>query len=678
MSIDSTQKFAFLFFSDIVGYSQMAANDESHALNLLDEHDIILNRCIADHNGIIIKHIGDAIFAEFPRSTDAINASIKIQKQLKHKNDISPKTDQIFIRIGLHAGQVTEKNSDLFGNEVNLCSRIEGTALPGAIACSPEIMDGQDDQFTRSCGFVKLKNIPKAHQIFRLYCNENEYRSQSNQELNNALLNQGVMIVESDDIPLAYQTLAFIYPDNLGDSKYEFFCYEFFKKLIDDSNKIELLRAPSLNEMIQYKQSGNDISKISTDLSAEYISHLTIHPTQNKFKVNVEITSMNTLKKIYDKSFSGEINQTREVSGKIILDISQNLGLEITDDLRKIFHQKIEVDNNAYLLYLKGKNYSEHISVSKDLERSKKVLKDAIKIDDNFPEAYAALGNTHKLLGEYEDAEEMLEYALDLAEDSNDPETLSLVDNYLGILYKATGNIKKSINFFEKALKYQQNVNDRYMQAHIYNNISQCYSTLGDNDLAINLIVRAKTIYIDFENNEKLGMSYGMLGNIYKDQGDIEKSIESYDKAKSIFFKEKMYFNYAQALILESESCLLLNKNDEAWKNLNESMKYAKSFDNPIMNGKIAFMMGQTHYNKSELNESLDYINESIEIYNDLNNKLMLSRAHVIKTDILIQKKQISSAEKSLEKTKKYSRRLNLQSLNEKIALLEKRIKDNH
>ena len=66
-------------------------------------------------------------------------------------------------------------------------------------------------------------------------------------------------------------------------------------------------------------------------------------------------------------------------------------------------------------------------------------------------------------------------------------------------------------------------------------------------------------------------------------------------------------------------------------------MKYAKSFDNPIMNGKIAFMMGQAHHNKSELSESLEYIDTSIEIFQDLNNKLMLSRAYVIKTDILIQ-----------------------------------------
>ena len=673
--MSNSQRFTSLFFSDIVGYSQMIANDEAHALNLLDEHDIILEKCISDYKGRIIKHIGDAIFAEFPRPEDAIDASTKIQKELKKRNEISPNADQILIRIGLHAGEVVEKDGDLFGNDVNLCSRIEGVALPGGIACSARLIESQNNLFNRSYGFIKLKNIPKAQQISRLYCDEEEYRGQSHQNLNKVLLKRGVNIVESDDIPLNYQTIAFLYPENLSDKKFDFFCYEFFKQLIDDSNKIELLRAPPLHEMIQYKKSGNDIAKISRDLSAEHISHLNIHCTDDEFNISVEILSMNTLEKIYDQSFSGKINQIREISGKIIIDISRNLDLEITDDLRKIFHQKIDVDNNAYLLYLEGKSYADHISESKDLEKSKKNLSDAIKIDNNFPEAYAALGNTHKLLGEYEDAEEMLEYALDLAEDRNDPETLSSVDNYLGILYKTTGNIKKSIKFFDKALKYQKNVNDRYMQAHIYNNISGCHGRFGDNDIAINFLLRAQKIYIDFEDNEKLANSHGMLGNTYKNSGDFKKSIECYNKAQSIFLSERMYYGYAQSLILESESCLLLNQNDQAWENLNESMKYAKSFNNPIMNGKIAFMMGQAHHNKSELSESLEYIDTSIEIFQDLNNKLMLSRAHVIKTDILIQKGKISSAEKSLEKLKKYSRRLNIESLEEKIVTLENKIK---
>ena len=136
----------------------MVAKDESHALNLLDDHDIILKKHIGDNHGSIIKHIGDAIFAKFNNSQNLINASLQIQNELKKRNETLPDNDKIIIRIGLHKGDVIEKDGDLFGNEVNLCSRIESISIPGGIACSEAFLNEIKDVFSRPYGFVKLKN----------------------------------------------------------------------------------------------------------------------------------------------------------------------------------------------------------------------------------------------------------------------------------------------------------------------------------------------------------------------------------------------------------------------------------------------------------------------------------------------------------------------------------------
>ena len=86
-----------LFFSDIVGYSKMIANNESHTLYLLKEHDIILTKEINAKEDTIIKHIGDAIFAEFPSINGAVEASIAIQKELLHQNSIYRGKDPIIL-----------------------------------------------------------------------------------------------------------------------------------------------------------------------------------------------------------------------------------------------------------------------------------------------------------------------------------------------------------------------------------------------------------------------------------------------------------------------------------------------------------------------------------------------------------------------------------------------------
>ena len=142
-----------IYFSDIVGYSRMIGENEAFALSLLREHDVILIESIEKHNGVIIKHIGDAIFAKFDLIDDAINASTDIQKALAHRNSIQKSEQHIQVRIGLHEGNVVEKDNDLFGHNVNLCSRIEGSAIPGSIAISKSALDSSNLKFqNRSYG----------------------------------------------------------------------------------------------------------------------------------------------------------------------------------------------------------------------------------------------------------------------------------------------------------------------------------------------------------------------------------------------------------------------------------------------------------------------------------------------------------------------------------------------
>ena len=135
-----------IMFTDIVGYSAMINKDETHALNLLVTHDKIIEPIIANYKGKIIKKIGDAIFAEFDNSDGAAKAAIEIQKELKSRNKNAKGTDQISVRIGLHYGNVVVKGGDLFGNDVNLCARIEPTAVPGGIASSNAFLSQVSDE----------------------------------------------------------------------------------------------------------------------------------------------------------------------------------------------------------------------------------------------------------------------------------------------------------------------------------------------------------------------------------------------------------------------------------------------------------------------------------------------------------------------------------------------------
>ena len=84
-------------FTDIVGYSAMISKDEKHALDLLVNHDKLIEPIIDKQDGKIIKKIGDAIFAEFKTALDGTQVAIEIQKKLTSQNLISKSENQINI-----------------------------------------------------------------------------------------------------------------------------------------------------------------------------------------------------------------------------------------------------------------------------------------------------------------------------------------------------------------------------------------------------------------------------------------------------------------------------------------------------------------------------------------------------------------------------------------------------
>lgn len=164
-----SRKLVAVMFTDIVGYSRQMSADERRALALLDIHDQILTKVIADHTGHLIKHMGDAVFAEFDAALKAVCCGIEIQKTLAEHNGKSTQENQICIRIGIHLGDVVVRNGDLFGEGINVAARLEPLAKPGGICISDAVYQSikrQTDAEPLLVGEVELKNIGERHVIY--------------------------------------------------------------------------------------------------------------------------------------------------------------------------------------------------------------------------------------------------------------------------------------------------------------------------------------------------------------------------------------------------------------------------------------------------------------------------------------------------------------------------------
>jgi class 3 adenylate cyclase len=166
------RKLAAIMFTDIVGYSALAQKNEALALKLLEEHRQLLRTLFRKHEGTEIKTIGDAFLVEFTSTLEAICCAAEIQEALKdYDAAASGQSVKIQIRIGLHMGDVVYRENDVFGDGVNIASRIEPLAKPGGICLSQQVYDQVHNKFAGKfikLGAVTLKNIQTPLNVYRL------------------------------------------------------------------------------------------------------------------------------------------------------------------------------------------------------------------------------------------------------------------------------------------------------------------------------------------------------------------------------------------------------------------------------------------------------------------------------------------------------------------------------
>jgi len=193
-----------ILFTDIVGYSKLTGDDQSLALELLNEHDKIIEPIISRYKGQIIKRIGDAIVAIFNNTEQMIQTSIEIQQSLKNRNIRNTKARHIVLRIGLHYGNVTIKGNEIYGAGYDLGSEIEPIAEYGGIAISESVYSNSNEDnelivkgvnnhfFIQPIAKFNFKSNSTPILIYKLYLNLLDWYDQLYSDSSKYLLNQHV------------------------------------------------------------------------------------------------------------------------------------------------------------------------------------------------------------------------------------------------------------------------------------------------------------------------------------------------------------------------------------------------------------------------------------------------------------------------------------------------------
>ncbi len=211
--MSQSRQLAAIMFTDIVGYTALMGNNEQKAFELLHQNREIQKPIIEAFGGRWIKELGDGVMASFPSVSNAVYAAIKIQEACYNAKTFE-------LRIGIHIGEVVFENDDIFGDAVNIASRLQALAPPAGIFVSESVQRDLTNKNDIRSEFVRtenLKNVKDPIQVYKIFSAGNEIN-----EAKQRLVKSSILPGYDYDIHISYR-------DN--DNKYDGWVSEFVEKL---------------------------------------------------------------------------------------------------------------------------------------------------------------------------------------------------------------------------------------------------------------------------------------------------------------------------------------------------------------------------------------------------------------------------------------------------------------
>ena len=165
------RRIAAIMSADVVGYSRLMGMDEARTHGALRAHLVeLIGPTIAEHNGRVVRLMGDGILVDFASAIDAVECAVAIQQGMAVRNAEAPNDPQIAFRIGINLGDVIIEGDDIYGDGVNVAARLQELAEPGGVYISGPVyeqVDGKVDLKFVDWGNQQLKNIAKLVRVYR-------------------------------------------------------------------------------------------------------------------------------------------------------------------------------------------------------------------------------------------------------------------------------------------------------------------------------------------------------------------------------------------------------------------------------------------------------------------------------------------------------------------------------
>jgi serine/threonine protein kinase/TolB-like protein/Flp pilus assembly protein TadD len=423
---------AAIMFTDMVGYSRLAQENEELSLNLLEEHRQILRTCFKNFKGKEIETIGDAFFVEFGSSTESVKCAIDIQKQLRERNTAVPNQKKIQVRIGIHVGDVIHDGKQVVGDGVNIAARLEPLAEPGGICISEDVARQVHNKIKlplKKLRHSKLKNIQLPIQIFKvilpwdlknLAYTQRLYLGLKRSKTSRLLVFTSFLAIA---ILVVYLTVFFPdyanniagEPENLfihnriavlpftsmsNDPENEYFSDGLTEELITALARIKGLRVIARTSVMQYKNTLKSITEIARDLNIAMVIEGSVRVQSDRVRITVQLINARNEEHLWAQNYDRKLRDIFTIQDDISSKVAQKMKIILNSEEKERLSRKPTKNIDAYNLYLKGR-YFWNKRMPQDIIKALTYFKQATEKDTNFALAYSGMADSYHFMASY-------------------------------------------------------------------------------------------------------------------------------------------------------------------------------------------------------------------------------------------------------------------------------------
>jgi TolB-like protein/Tfp pilus assembly protein PilF len=527
------RRLAAILAADVVGYSRLVEQDETGTLAAFKERQQeILNPLTAQHQGRIVKMMGDGVLVEFASAVNAVACAAELQKRWSAANAGVADDRRIDLRVGINLGDVVVEGDDLYGDGVIIAVRLQAMAEPGGICLAASVHDQVENKLPlafEALGPCMVKNIAKPVPAVRVRMESREPgRSAPHQR---AEVKPSIAV-----LPFANMS---------GDPDQQYFSDGITEDIITELSRFRQLHVLARNLSFRYRGEDVDVIRVGRELGVQYLVEGSVRRLGERIRITAQLIDTGSGHHVWAERFDRNQDELFAVQDQVVRTVVGTLvGRLQAADVERV-KRKPPASLAAYDYVLRADALP--FDNPEGEAEARRLYESAIELDPGYARAYALLAalTQHQWLRDTSGSDTALDRAFGLAKkavalDEND----SACQACLGLILLLRQSHELAEHHYLKALELNRN------SSMVLANLGYLYAYLGKPAQGIAYFEEAKLLDPFFEPT----WYWPMLGVAYFTARRYDEAIATLDRSPTMPFWALGYLAACHALAGRTDS----------------------------------------------------------------------------------------------------------------------------